>query len=74
MARDNGIEGTVYLKFVVDKNGKVSDVKVQRGIGAGCDEEAVRVVSTMPNWTPGRQNGAAVNVYFTLPVKFDLSD
>jgi protein TonB len=72
MARESGISGVVYVKFVVDKRGKISDIVLLRGIGGGCDEEAVRVVKGMPDWKPGRQNGMAVPVYFTLPIKFTL--
>jgi len=67
-----GIEGTVYLKFVVTSTGKVSDISVERGVDGGCSEEAIRVVKTMPDWKPGKQNGQAVPVYFNLPVKFVL--
>jgi len=67
-----GIEGTVYVKFVVTKTGKVSDVQVLREVEGGCTEEAVRVVKMMPDWKPGKQNGLAVPVYFNLPVKFVL--
>ena len=74
MARDNGIEGTVYLKFIVDERGEVSDVQVLRGIGAGCDEEAMRVIREMPKWTPGKQNGKPASVWYKLPVKFTLSN
>ena len=74
MARDNGIEGTVYIKFVVDDKGAVSQAHVVRSIGAGCDEEALRVVKEMPNWTPGRQNGKPAAVWYTDPVKFTLGD
>ena len=74
MARDNGVEGTVYLKFIVDEKGEVSDVQLLRGIGAGCDEEAMRVVRNMPNWTPGKQNGAPAAVWYKLPIKFSLGD
>ncbi|MBK9456902.1 MAG: energy transducer TonB [Bacteroidetes bacterium] len=74
MARDNGIEGTVYIKFVVDDKGAVSQAHVVRSIGAGCDEEALRVVKEMPNWTPGRQNGKPAAVWYTVPVKFTLGD
>jgi TonB family protein len=69
-ARESGISGTVYVRFIVGKDGKISDVTLLRGIGGGCDEEAIRVVKEMPSWTPGKQNGTAVPVYFTLPVKF----
>jgi len=72
MAQDAGISGTVFLTFEVDKDGKIKDVKVLRGIGGGCDEEAMRVVKAMPQWTPGKQRGKAVRVQFTLPVKFTL--
>lgn len=72
MARESGISGIVYVKFVVDKKGKVGDVQVLRGIGGGCDKEAVRVVKTMPDWTPGKQRGKTVSVYYNLPVRFVL--
>ena len=72
MAQDAGISGTVFLTFEVDKDGKIKDVKVLRGIGGGCDEEAIRVVKAMPQWTPGKQRGKPVRVQFTLPVKFTL--
>jgi len=57
VARTSGITGTVYVQFVVEKDGSISDVKVLRGIGGGCDEEAVRVVKSMPKWKPGKQRG-----------------
>ena len=60
------------LKFVVEKDGSISDVKVLRGIGGGCDEEAVRVVKSMPTWKPGKQRGQPVRVYYTLPIDFKL--
>ncbi len=72
MARESGIEGTVYITFVVSRTGKISNVKVLRGIGGGCDEEAVRVVKLMPEWKPGKQNGQAVPVQFNMPIKFVL--
>lgn len=72
MAKESGIQGTVYLKFVVEKNGKISNVKVQRGIGGGCDEEAVRVLKAMPKWQPAKQRGRAVRVWFNMPIKFTL--
>ncbi|MDP4290331.1 MAG: TonB family protein [Bacteroidota bacterium] len=72
LAQESGIQGTVFVQFVVSKTGKISNVKVLRGIGGGCDEEAVRVVREMPNWIPGRQNGQAVPVMFQIPVKFQL--
>lgn len=69
-ALDAGIEGTVYLTFVVDTAGNVTDVEVLRGIGGGCDEAAVRAIKNMPRWIPGKNNGAPVNVQFNLPVGF----
>jgi TonB family protein len=65
------INGKVYLKFVVEKDGSVSDVSVLKGIGGGCNEEAKRVIlATSGNWTGGKQNGKPVRVYFTIPIKF----
>lgn len=72
VARQSGITGIVYVQFVVEKDGSISDVKVVRGIGGGCDEEAVRVVKSMPKWKPGKQRGQPVRVYFTLPIEFKL--
>ncbi|HEY4787934.1 MAG TPA: TonB family protein [Bacteroidales bacterium] len=74
IATEMGISGRVILQFVVDKHGKINNVKVLRGIGGGCDEEAIRVVKNMPSWKPGRQNGKEVPVYFTLPVVFTLKE
>ena len=71
-AHDNNISGRVIVKFIVDENGAVGDVQIVRGIGGGCDEEAKRVVSSMPKWKPGKQNGKPVKVYFTLPINFTL--
>ena len=73
IAREAGIQGTVFVTFVVEPNGSITNVRVLRGIGGGCDEEAVRVVSMMPNWTPGRQRGRAVRVQFNMPIRFTLS-
>ena len=72
MARENGISGTVYITFVVEGDGKITDVKSLRGLGGGLTEEAIRVVKMMPNWTAGKQNGKPVRVQFTLPLKFTL--
>ncbi len=72
IARENGIEGTVYVGFVVGKDGAIRDIAVRRGIGGGCNEEAVRVIQMMPKWKPGKQNGKAVSVAYTMPVKFTL--
>jgi TonB family protein len=73
-ARTKGIQGRVFVTFVVEKNGAVTNVKVIRGIGGGCDEEAIRVVSLMPKWTPGEQHGKTVRVQFNLPIMFSLND
>ena len=67
------IVGTVYVSFIVEVDGSVSHVKVLRGIGGGCDEESVRVISGMPNWTPGKQKGKPVRCQFNLPVKYALN-
>ena len=72
MARDAGVSGRVVLKFVVDEEGKIGSIQVVKGIGSGCDEEAKRVVASMPPWKPGKSNGKAVKVYYTLPIKFTL--
>ncbi len=73
MARESGIQGTVYVTFVVERNGNVTDVRVLRGIGGGCDEEAVRVIKAMPKWQPGKQRGKPVRVQFNMPIKFTLA-
>jgi len=72
-ARRMGIDGTVFVTFVVGRDGSINDVKVLRGISADCDKEAVRVVQAMPNWKPGKQNGKPVLVRFNLPIKFKLN-
>lgn len=72
LAKEKGIQGTVFVTFVIDEKGFVSDVKVLRGIGGGCDQEAVRVVKMMPRWVPGRMNGKTVRVQFNMPIKFLL--
>ena len=71
-ARDNGIQGRVYINFVVEKDGSISNVKVNRGIGGGCDEEAVRVVKAMPKWIPGVQKDQTVRVSYMMPIVFKL--
>lgn len=72
IARENGIQGTVVVQFVVDKDGSITQPQVVRGIGGGCDEEALRVVRGMPKWQPGKQQGREVKVKFTLPIRFRL--
>ncbi|MCH7400647.1 energy transducer TonB [Belliella kenyensis] len=71
-ARRMGIEGTVYVVFVVNTDGSIQDVEVLRGIGGGCNEEAMRVVQNAPKWEPGKQRGRPVRVRMRLPIKFKL--
>ncbi len=73
-ANMKNILGRVFVKFVINEDGSVSDCVVVRGIGGGCDEEALRVVNKMPLWKPGMQQGKPVKVYFTLPIQFKLTD
>lgn len=72
LARENNIDGKVTVQFVVNEDGSVSNARILKGIGGGCDEEAIRIVNSMPRWKPGKQNGKAVKVYFTLPIVFQL--
>jgi TonB family protein len=72
-AKKEGINGRVFINFIVEKSGKVGEVKLLRGIGGGCDEEAMRVVSEMPNWKPGLQDGQPVRVSYNIPIKFALN-
>ncbi len=74
VARKAGIQGTVDISFVVGADGSISTVQVINGIGGGCDEEAVRVVQSMPKWKPGIQRGKPVPVNYTLPICFILHD
>ena len=73
-ARRMGIEGRVFVQFVVDKDGSVTEVKAVKGIGAGCDQEAERVLKTSPKWTPGKQRGRSVKVRMVLPIIFKLNN
>lgn len=73
VAKKKGTQGTVFVTFIVEKDGTVTNVKIMRGIGDSCDEEAKRVVEGMPKWTPGYQEGKPVRVVFNLPVKYQLS-
>ena len=72
MAAENGVQGKVIVQFVVDKTGRVGEVKVARSVDKELDREAVRVCKSLPKFVPGRQNGQAVSVWFTLPVTFKL--
>ncbi len=71
-AMRKGIQGTVYLSFIVEKNGEVSNIKILKGIGGGCNDEAVRVISKMPKWKPGTRKGVPVRVIYNMPLKFTL--
>ena len=74
IARENGIQGRVYVTFVVDKDGKIKNAKILRGgLGGGLEEEALRVVRAMPDWKAGKQNGRAVQVQYNLPIYFTLN-
>ncbi|HEX7367466.1 MAG TPA: TonB family protein [Pelobium sp.] len=72
-ARDNNVQGRVFLQFVIEKDGSLVEAKVLRGIGHGCDEEALRVINKSPNWNPGMQRGKAVRVSYTVPIFFQLA-
>jgi protein TonB len=71
-ARMANIQGRVLLSFIINEDGSISGVQVVRGIGGECDQEALRVIASMPRWKPGMQNGSPVKVVFTLPVLFTL--
>ena len=71
-AKKEKIQGRVFIHFVIEKDGSVTDATVKRGIGGGCDEEALRVVNAMPKWMPGKVKGEPVRVHFYLPVNFKL--
>ena len=68
------VSGKVFVKFVVDKNGNIRDVHAVKGIGAGCDEEAIRIIENSPKWNPGKQRGKNVSVYMMLPITFMLKE
>lgn len=71
-ARRMGLEGRVFVEFVVERDGSLTDIKVVKGIGGGCDEEAVRVIAGAPKWNPGKQRGREVRVRMVLPLVFKL--
>ena len=73
-AKEDGIEGRVFISFIIEKDGSVSNAKVVRGIGGGCDEEAIRVISAMPKWKPGRKNGKPVRVSYMMPIHFKIGE
>ena len=73
-AKKDSIQGKVIVQFVVSKTGAIEDIKIIKSLSKECDEEVMRVVSIMPRWNPGKQNGKAVSVRFVLPVIFRLKD
>ncbi|MFC2111537.1 energy transducer TonB, partial [Bacteroidota bacterium] len=73
-SKQTGIQGTVFVTFVIEKDGSLSNIRILRGIGGGCDEEVIRVVKLMPNWISGKQRGKAVRVQYNMPIKFTLTD
>ncbi|NQV52517.1 MAG: TonB family protein [Flavobacteriales bacterium] len=72
IAKDLDVQGIVYVRFVVEANGAISEVSVVRGVFGALDEEAIRVIKAMPDWNPGQQNGRNVRVYYTIPIRFEL--
>jgi len=73
-AQRSNIEGRVYIEFVVEKNGSITDIKTVKGIGGGCDEEASRIIGGSPNWKPGKQRGRPVRVKMVIPILFRLEE
>src|SRR5690606_17038916 len=71
-AQEKGMQGRVYVTFVVDKNGEVANAKIARGVDPALDKEALRVVNSLPKWIPGKQRGQTVNVSYTVPINFAL--
>ncbi|MFN0292280.1 energy transducer TonB [Pedobacter helvus] len=74
MASENGIQGKVFLSFVVEKDGTITDVKVTRGIGYGCDDEAMRVIKKSPRWKAGMQNNLPVRVRYNMPISYMMQN
>lgn len=72
-AREASVQGTVYISFVIEADGTITNTRIVRGIGQGCDEEALRVIQLMPKWQPGKQRGKPVRVQFNMPVRFSLA-
>ena len=67
-----GIEGRVFVQFVIEKDGSISNILIKRAIGGGCEEAVVEMIKNMPKWKPGKQRGKPVRFQFTLPIKFEL--
>ena len=73
IAKENKIEGTVVVEFIVEKDGSLTNLKVLKDIGGGCGNEAMRIIKMMPKWTPGKQRDMAVRVKMRAPIKFRIS-
>jgi protein TonB len=72
IAQENGIQGKVFISFVINENGDISDVTLVRGVDAALDKEALRVIRSLPKWKPGKQGGKAVKVRYNVPINFEL--
>ncbi len=70
----NNLQGSVYVSFIVEKDGSISEIKILKGIGGSCDEEAIRLVKSMPKWMPAKQDGTPVRFLYNLPIHFSLTD
>ncbi len=73
LAKKNGIAGTVYVTFIVETDGNITNAKILRGIGGGCDEEVIRLTEKMPKWIPAKAHGKSVRVQFRMPVQFSTT-
>ena len=71
-AKAEGIEGRVFVQFVIEKDGSISNILIKRAIGGGCEEAVVEMIKNMPKWKPGKQRGKPVRFQFVLPIKFEL--
>jgi protein TonB len=74
MAKANNVQGKVLVNLVVDKKGVIKYIKIEKGLGSGCDEEALRLVKKMPKWRPGRRQGEIVNTRIILPIVFKIKE
>lgn len=72
LAKEKGIEGRVFVQFVIEKDGSISNILIKRAIGGGCEEAVVEMIKNMPKWKPGKQRGKPVRFQFVLPIKFEL--
>ena len=72
IAQENGIEGIVIVRFMINKDGSISNIQIIRSLDPSCDKEAIRIVKSLPKFIPGKQNGVTVAVWYTLPISFKL--